>query len=195
MRAVTPRENSKNDPTEDLNRTVWTSEKVEEVAEQMRMGYKPKSNPFWHGKTSWRQSNITFEYTIEELKTIERCKNDVLYFANEFCYAMTDKGLKNITLRDYQEELLLSYKLNRFSVVLAARQCGKCHLYATKINIYDKENDQKYTTSIGDLYYERLFETTDYTYKDKLSYYLFKAYQWADNKQKSLLENKQSCSI
>lgn len=106
-------------------RIVWNTERAEEAKLKISQGYRLRDHPFWQGNVSWRKENITYEYTREELKEIDKCKNDILYFADQYAYSMTEQGLANIKLRDYQKELLLCYKEKRFSVILASRQSGK----------------------------------------------------------------------
>ena len=103
----------------------WNSKKVDEVLLAMDRGYEVQTNPFWDGKPDWRQAGILFEYTPEEVEELKKCSEDVLYFANKYCFAMTDEGIRSIQLRDYQEDILKAYQDHRFCVFLAPRQCGK----------------------------------------------------------------------
>src|SRR3972149_4252870 len=104
----------------------WTSKRVSEMLTLLEEGYElPKNNPFWDGNPDFRLGNIVFEYTPEEYEELRKCKADVIYFANKYCYAMTDEGIQNIQLRDYQEDVLRDLQENRFCVFLAPRQIGK----------------------------------------------------------------------
>lgn len=104
---------------------VWTTERVNELFRQIEEGKEPKHTPFWDGKPEWRAANIVFEYTAEEQSELEKCAADVVYFANNYCFAMTDDGVKKITLRDYQVDVLRDMQENRFVVFKSARQIGK----------------------------------------------------------------------
>ena len=104
---------------------VWTTEKVNQLLENIDAGVDVKTTPFWDGKPEWRSANIVYEYTAEEMEEIQRCAKDVIYFANNYCFSMTDEGVKNITLRDYQEDVLRDFQDNRFCVFLSPRQVGK----------------------------------------------------------------------
>jgi intein/homing endonuclease len=104
---------------------VWTTEKVNELLENIDAGVDVKSTPFWDGKPEWRSANIVYEYTVEEMEEIQRCARDVIYFANNYCFSMTDEGVKNIKLRDYQEDVLRDFQDSRFCVFLSPRQVGK----------------------------------------------------------------------
>ena len=38
---------------------------------------------------------------------------------------MTDEGIQQVKLRDYQKQMLRDFQHNRFNIVLASRQMGK----------------------------------------------------------------------
>jgi hypothetical protein len=48
-----------------------------------------------------------------------------VYFASTYAQVMTEDGIQQITLRDYQEEIIKSFKDNRFNCLMASRQIGK----------------------------------------------------------------------
>lgn len=113
----------KNDGEE---RISWSSEKVEKLIASIDDGYKPRGgSPFYEGNPSLRKGNILFDYTPNEMEEIKKCAADICYFANNYCTVMTDEGLRTISLRDYQYEMLEHFKTNRFSICLASRQIGK----------------------------------------------------------------------
>jgi hypothetical protein len=91
----------------------------------MENGVVYDSSAFYEGNPEMKSPNIVFEYTKEELEDLTRCANDVVYFANKFCYSMTDEGVQQITLRPYQEDMLNNFQDNRFVIMLASRQIGK----------------------------------------------------------------------
>lgn len=91
----------------------------------MEVGVASDTSAFYESNPQLKAENIVFEYTKVELEELTRCANDVVYFANRFCYSMTDEGVQQITLRPYQEETLEKFQDNRFIVMLASRQIGK----------------------------------------------------------------------
>ena len=112
-------------PKDDADdRVIWSSEKVEQTIEAIENGYEVP-HPFHEGIQHYRKGNLVFEYTEFEESEIRKCARDIVYFANTYCQVMTDDGYMKIKLRDYQEEMLLSFKENRFSICLAPRQVGK----------------------------------------------------------------------
>lgn len=114
-------------PDNDLSVSMdkWTTEKVNELVKMMDNGVNSKNNPFLDGKIEWRKGNILFEYTENELAEIKKCASDVIYFANKYCYSMTDEGIALLKVRDYQEDMLRDFQENRFCIAMQPRQSGK----------------------------------------------------------------------
>jgi hypothetical protein len=105
---------------------VWTTERVEACLAAIENGQDfPGGTPFHEKDPDYKAADIVFEYTEAELKEIARCATDVVYFANNYCKAMTDEGVRRIKLRPYQEDVLRDFQENRFNVFLASRQIGK----------------------------------------------------------------------
>lgn len=150
---------------------VWTSKRVDDWMKDYAEGVVHKSSPWADGVIGVRNPDIVFEYTQEEISELSKCANDIIYFANNYCYCMQgSSGYQPITLREYQEEMLKSYVENRFSITLASRQVGKCSINSY-INILDKNETCKKT--INELY----MENTKKTFLSKLKNYLYKLYQ------------------
>ena len=106
----------------------WTSERVQNIinnADENGVDFKDVDNPFHENDPELRRGGILYEYTEWEMSEIKRCASDVIYFANMYCNAMTDEGIKKITLRDYQEQILSQYQEHRFNIFLSPRQSGK----------------------------------------------------------------------
>ena len=109
----------------DSSRIVWTAEKVQKAIESIELGYQVAHAPFYEGDIAYRKGNTVYDYSKEEVEEIKRCAKDIVYFANKYCHAMTDEGVRKIILRPYQEEMLRQYQQNRWNVTLASRQIGK----------------------------------------------------------------------
>lgn len=109
----------------DSSRIVWTAEKVQKAIESIELGYQVAHAPFYEGDIAYRKGNTVYDYSKEEVEEIKRCAKDIVYFANKYCHAMTDEGVRKIILRPYQEEMLRQYQENRWNVTLASRQIGK----------------------------------------------------------------------
>lgn len=126
---------------------VWTSIKVKESLSRNEAGLPADMSCFHEGDIGMRKANINFEYTKEEQKELLRCAKDIIYFAEKYAYSMTDEGIKKIKLRNYQKEILKGFVTNRFSILMASRQIGKCCLPQTKVTL--SEGQQK---SFFDIY-------------------------------------------
>lgn len=63
------------------------------------------------------------EFTQEQLEEIKKCKEDPVYFINN--YIKLCELFPPIKLYDYQEDLIKHYHKNQFSICKAPRQCGK----------------------------------------------------------------------
>lgn len=132
----------------------WSTQRVDEIIAAMDKGYETPINPFWDGKPEWRAGGILFDYTPEEVAELKRCAEDVIYFANKYCFVMTEEGIRNIALRDYQVDILRAYQAHNKVVFVAPRQIGKCFSFATTLTV--KQNGRIRCVSIGELYYEEL---------------------------------------
>ena len=108
------------------DRLVWSTKKINDLVVAMDQGYKPQVKmPFYEGRQFLRKGNIVFEYTDDEIKELARCAADIVYFAEKYAVVLTDEGIQQVKLRDYQKEMLRAFQENRFNICLAARQMGK----------------------------------------------------------------------
>ena len=118
---------SKMDDTE--NSAVWTTKKIDQLLADFENGLIDiktiKNSPFKDNDPAWKKPNLVFEYTPEELEEIKKCKSDVGYFANKYAQVLTEYGVEQIILRDYQEEIIRAFGANRFNILMASRQIGK----------------------------------------------------------------------
>ena len=107
----------------------WTSKRVDAWMKDYANGHIRKDNPWSDGMIGIRKPDLLFEYTPEEIQEVTKCAQDIIYFANNYCYCMQGgKGYQPLTLRDYQEDMLRNYSKNRFNITLSARQSGKCFI-------------------------------------------------------------------
>lgn len=111
------------------NSAIWTSVKIQQLLDDFENGVIDiktiKNSPFKDNDPVWKKANIVFEYTPEELEELKRCKADPVYFASRYAKVMQESGIEQIKLRDYQEEIIKSFKNNRFNCLMASRQIGK----------------------------------------------------------------------
>lgn len=110
----------------DADRIVWSTKQINDLALALDQGYRPKIKlPFYEGKQFLRKGGIVFEYTDEEIQELAKCASDIVYFAEKYAVVMTDNGIQQVQLREYQKRMLRNFQHERFNIVLASRQMGK----------------------------------------------------------------------
>jgi hypothetical protein len=141
---------------EDKSSNFWSSAKVEKLiydAEENGVDYKDVDNPFHENDPELRKGNILFEYTEWELEEIRKCAEDVVYFANNYCHVMTDEGIRQISLRDYQIQILNQYQHHRKNVFVSPRQSGKTitsSIFLLWYLLFNFEKNAMIMANIGD---------------------------------------------
>ena len=84
---------------------------------------------YYRGSKNVPIAGAQYEFTAAMVDELRKCKNDVIYFAENFFYIVNlDEGKQKIKLYDAQKGMLLNMVNNRFSVNLASRQSGKSTL-------------------------------------------------------------------
>jgi len=87
------------------------------------------NNEYYLGNPNLPRPNAEFQWTEEMLRNMKKCKEDILYFAEEFFYIINlDSGKQKIKLHKCQKKILRKMRDNRFVVLLASRQVGKTTL-------------------------------------------------------------------
>ena len=75
-----------------------------------------------------------FNWTPEMVAEMEKCKNDILYFAEKYFHIVTvDDGKQKIILYPAQKRILKSLQKYRFNAINASRQSGKALALDTPI--------------------------------------------------------------
>lgn len=73
-----------------------------------------------------KKANTPVEITLEQVKELERCASDPVYFIQNYCRIQHPvRGAIPFELYDYQIEMLEAYHERKSVVVLSARQTGK----------------------------------------------------------------------
>jgi hypothetical protein len=73
--------------------------------------------------------NSEFAWTQERIKELDKCRKNILHFAENYFFITTlDEGKKKIKLYKAQRRILKSLERDRFVVLMASRQCGKTTL-------------------------------------------------------------------
>ena len=91
------------------------------------------------GNTRLRGAHSVVEYTTEQLEELAKCADDPIYFCKKYIKVQHPKhGAIPLELYDYQEEMIRMFMDERYSIVLSARQTGKCSLSSTRLNTLTK---------------------------------------------------------
>jgi hypothetical protein len=149
-----------------VKKVVFTTELVEKTTERINDGEKVQrfENPWFKNEIGVRRSGVTFKLSDDEIQEYIRCKLDIHYFAEKYCKVKTEDGsIRNITLRDYQKDILDLYTNNRFSILMGSRQIGKCFSFNTLVNI-----ENLGLISIGNLYYSIVSSFRKLTFIEKV---------------------------
>ena len=134
----------------------WSTLRVEELirkADEEGIDFKDLDNPFHENDPDLRKGGVLFEYSEWEMEELKKCASDVIYFANKYCHVMTDEGIRQIHLRDYQEQILSQYQGNRFNIFLSPRQSGKTvtsSIFLLWYLLFNFEKNAMILANIGD---------------------------------------------
>jgi hypothetical protein len=153
---------------------VFTTKLVDESTDKINDGIvlKRYQNPWFKSEIGLRRSGISFKMTTEEQQEYINCALDVHYFTEKYCKVKTEDGtINSIKLRDYQKEILDNFVNNRFNILMASRQVGKCFSFNTLCSI-EKDNIQ-IDFRIGKLYYYMLKKERKLTLLEKLKIKLY----------------------
>ena len=138
---------------EQAQQVIWSTKSLDAAVNAIKQGLPLKANPFIGNNTKLLKPELVFKRTDEEVEDYIRCMNDVIYFASK-CYIIQPTGLEACVLRDYQIDYLKHLQENRFSILLAARQIGKCLNMLNFIRIKLKNN--KFDKKLEKLFYYKL---------------------------------------
>lgn len=172
---------------DESSKVIWSTKSINLAIDGLQKGMQLKSNPFIGKNTKLLKPDLVYKRTKEEIDDYIKCKTDPIYFASK-CFLMTPEGLQACVLRDYQEDYLKHLQKNRFSILLAARQSGKCEHLLSKIliKVYNSNSFYDYlikyynNISKDNLYgiFEipmfELFKFKSKSTIDKIRFYLYK---------------------
>ena len=78
------------------------------------------------GNPNLKKANTPIEFTEDDIAEYIRCKEDPVYFANNYVKIVTlDYGLQPFKTYDFQEKLITNFHENRFNICKMPRQTGK----------------------------------------------------------------------
>jgi len=161
---------------------ILTTEKVKEIQEKERLALPLKlTERLWFkNNPGIRRPGLKFAMTEEEIREYVRCKLSVYYFAEHYCkIKLEDGSIGQMKLREYQKDIIKLYTENRYSILMASRQSGKCLIFNTLANLKD-ENGYIFKISIGELYYETLKKYRKLTIIEKTKLFLYKILKYVE---------------
>ena len=189
-------------------RAIWSSRSIDLALEGLKQGRKLVANPFYENNTKLLKGDLVFDRTPEEIQEWLRCKNDIIYFVEKYCKLMTPEGIKNVKLRDYQQNYLNHLMNHRLSIYLACRQCGKCLSFT---QVIDTKLNNEFITNYGNklkkyfdcLYYNKekdcyelplfeIYNLYDKSFKWKIQYLLYKIVYKYEQREKRKEAKKRS---
>ena len=78
------------------------------------------------GNPLLKKANTTIEFTQEQIEEYIKCKDDPVYFAQNYVQIVTlDHGLQPFKTYDFQEKLINRFHNHRFNICKMPRQTGK----------------------------------------------------------------------
>jgi len=114
------------------------------------MVLKNKAEMGYNGNPNLKLPGTKQALTLEQIQELYRCSIDPVYWAEKYIKIVSvDHGVIPIKLYDFQKEIIESTLNNRRTIVLTARQAGKCVKGNTLVNIRNKKTGQNYEIEIG----------------------------------------------
>ena len=105
----------------------------------------------YRGSKNIPQADAEFVYTPRMVQEIKRCKEDIVYFAeNYFTITNVDRGKEKINLYGAQRRVLKSLMRERFVSLLSCRQSGKCFSYEGVIEVRNKKTGVIEAITVGE---------------------------------------------
>ncbi len=84
------------------------------------------NNDVYLGNPLLKKANTAHEFTQEQILEFVRCKDDPVYFANNYVKIVTlDYGLQTFKPYHFQEKLINNFHKHRFNICKMPRQTGK----------------------------------------------------------------------
>lgn len=111
----------------------------------------------FQGNKQLRSAGETVEYSKEMIDEYVKCKEDIIYFAEQYFYITSiDKGKIKIPLYDFQKKVLKAYtnppEDKNHLIVMMARQMGKCLCFDSVVKIRNKKTNEIKELRVCDLF-------------------------------------------
>lgn len=96
---------------------------------------------------------VKLNYTLEMIEELLKCRDDIIYFAENYYKAQTQNGFNYIKLFDYQKVVLDDMQNKQHYILMMPRQQSKCCHSDTILDIM-YEDGTKQSKSFKDLFEE-----------------------------------------
>jgi hypothetical protein len=111
------------------------------------------SNDVYLGNPLLKKANTPIEFTQEQILEFVKCKDDPVYFANNYVKIVTlDHGLQTFKPYHFQEKLINNFHNHRFNICKMPRQTGKCFNINTTVRLRNKLTGEIIEVTIGEFY-------------------------------------------
>jgi len=87
-----------------------------------------KRGQYYLGNQNLPTPDAEFEWTPKMMSDLKKSKKNILHFAENFFYIISEKGRHPIKLHSYQKKVIRKMRDDRFFILLASRQVGKTTL-------------------------------------------------------------------
>jgi len=115
------------------------------------MATKKKSS--YLGNPHLKKVGVPVSLTEQDVREYIKCRDDPVYFAQNYVKIITlDRGFVPIDLYPFQKEAIENIHNNRFVIVKAGRQVGKCFFINTIVKIRNTKSGEIFETTIGEFY-------------------------------------------
>lgn len=128
----------KKQTTDNRAKRIYTSAIIDVLLADAAQGLEIDTDPFYMGDLELRAPHIVFEYTEWEIEEFKKCMMNPIYFIEKYCKFQTDNGRTQVTLREYQKEMIHMLTDchyddevgefipdNRNCIIMASRQTAK----------------------------------------------------------------------
>ena len=100
------------------------------------------SDNVYLGNPNLKKANTAIEFTQEQILEFMKCKEDPVYFANNYVKIISlDEGLTQFHPYHFQEKLINNFHNNRFNICKMPRQTGKSTTVVSYLLHYAVFND------------------------------------------------------
>jgi len=158
---------------------VLNTKLIKDIQRRDNLGEKLKNHEklWFNNMKGVRRSNITFALSNTEIEEYMKCKMSVHYFAENYCQIKREDGtIGPMTLRDYQKDIINLYTQNRFSILMASRQTGKCNSFSTNVLALNEETKDIYEIPFYELYYDVVRQERNLSLLEKCKLFLYRMY-------------------